>query len=608
MSPALEVPPYRMPTLSLLLLAIALAAPASAQAGPAGEGRAAAPAPPPEQAAFELAPCEVPGFSGEGRCGTFPVYEDRDAGAGRVIGLKVVVIPATGEAPARHAVTFISGGPGDGSTGAAGGVAAAMAELRGERDLLFVDLRGTGGSHRLRCPYQDDPERPRRYLHEFMALGRLAECRDALSRDADLTLYTTPYAVDDLDDVRAALGYESLDLVGVSYGSRAAQVYARRHPERARTLSLLGPVPTDAAMPLHMARDTDAALFGTLAACAADPACAAAFPDLEADLRQALARLEANVEPVEVAAPDGEGTVAIPMSRAVFVQAVRYMLYNPSSQMRVPFTVHRAAQGDFAPAASVAAFIGKAFNSAADGLYLSVTCAEDLPRFTLEEGRERAAGTVLGEYRVNQQKAACALWPRGRLPEGFHQPVSVPTPTLLVVGELDPASPPRWARQIAAHLPNSVVVEVPGAGHSTDGMSGGECVPGLPVEVIRSGSVAGVDPACAAGARLPGWVLEGEGDPIELPEDALREVAGSYASPEGLSLTIELVEGRLRLRIGVHDLALTPLAPHRFRVDGAPPGFAVETVRDAEGRVTAVVLEEGPGSRTEVVRQEPPGA
>jgi pimeloyl-ACP methyl ester carboxylesterase len=556
---------------------------------------------------LRLAPCGVDANAPPGsRCGTLTVFEDRAAGTGRTIDLSLVVVPSTGAQPARHAVAFLAGGPGDGITRAAGGVAQWLAGVRPDRDLLLVDQRGTGDSNPLRCPYQEEERRFADYLDDPFSVGRLQECRQELEIRADLSLYTTPYAADDLDDVRAALGYESLDLLGGSYGTRLALVYARRHPERARTLTLLGPVPVDARIPYRLARDFDVSLRGTLADCRADAACAAAFPDLEGDLKRAFERVDAGVAPVVVPAPDGKGTVDVAVSRQLVVQALRYMLYIPVGQSGLPFALHSAAEGNFGPVASFAAMIGSAFNKAADALYLSVTCSEDVTRFTLEEGRANAAGTLIGDLRVNHQKAACALWPAGRLPAGHFDPVRLTTPALIVVGERDPATPPDWAREVAADLPNSLVVVVRQAGHeATEGLLDADCLASLPASFIAAGNVEGLDASCAATARLPPWTLAPEAPAIKLSREALAPVAGNYATPDGMRVVIELGEDGLTARGFDRTFGLEPISTERFRIVGAPPGFALELVRDSKGEVEAVVLEQGPGNKLTLPREKP---
>jgi pimeloyl-ACP methyl ester carboxylesterase len=564
------------PTLTAAL-ALAAVAPAAA--------RLAAPNGP----AF-LAECAVEGLEGPAWCGRYAVWEDRAAAAGRKIDLNVLVLPATGEEALPDPVVYIAGGPGDSSVAAAAGLASFLAPLRERRDIFLLDLRGTGRSAPLRCPYQDAPERPLEYLNDVFPRAGAEACARELGARADLRFYTTPFAVDDLDEVRRALGYTQLNLFGASYGTRASLVYAQRHPESVRTLALLGPVPTDARMPLELAAATEAALRGHLEDCAADPACHAAFPDPAGDLAQALARLDAAPAVVDVAL--GGTTVSVRLTRAGFVQAVRYLLYATPSVPQVPLFLHQAAAGDFHPVASWAAGIGEGFNGMPDGAYLAVTCTEDVPFFSLEEARSSAAGTMIGMIRADAQKAACGAWPRGELPEGYFEPVTVPVPTLLVVGQFDPASPPSWARRIAERLPDALLVEVPDGAHDTTGMPGGECLDAMFLRVVEQGSTAGLDAAaCLASIHRPPFLTAIE-EPIELPAEALAAFAGTYRSEKGPTLVVTLTDGRLVASVGANRSVLVPVAASRFLFQGLPPSFALEFDRSGDA-VTAARLYQG---------------
>ncbi|MCP4654373.1 MAG: alpha/beta hydrolase, partial [bacterium] len=170
-----------------------------------------------------LEPCQADELEGL-LCGTLAVYEDREARTGRKIDLKIVVAPALGEEPAPDPVFFFAGGPGDSAASNAGGQAQYFRGLRDRRDLVFVDQRGTGGSHPLQCDAPGDPDDLQGYFEPFLRTAEIRACREQLEQIADLTLYTTSIAMDDIDEVRAALGYEQINLVGGSYGTRAAQV------------------------------------------------------------------------------------------------------------------------------------------------------------------------------------------------------------------------------------------------------------------------------------------------------------------------------------------------------------------------------------------------
>ncbi len=542
------------------------------------------------------------GLEGPAWCGKFPVWENRAAGSGRRIDLNVLVLPATGEDTLPDPVAYIAGGPGDGSTPAAVGLAVFLAPLRERRDIFLVDLRGTGESAPLRCPYQDAPGRGLDYLNDAFPLAGIEACRDELSTRADLTLYTTPLAVDDLDEVRVALGYPQLNLFGGRYGTRASLVYAQRHPERVRTLTLLGPVPTDAKMPLELAAATEAALDGLFADCAADPACHAAFPDPHGDLAKALARLDEGPLAVEVTR-DGAPTT-LRLTRAAFAQAIRYMLYATPTPPQVPLTVARAAAGDFSMVADWAAGMGEDLNHMPEGAYLSVTCAEDVPFFSIEEARASAAGTMIGTLRADAQKAACSVWPRAELPAGYFEPFTGAAPALLLVGQFDPASPPHWARRIAASLPGALVVEVPDGAHDCTGMPGGECVEELIRQFVARGSTAGLDAAgCVAAIRRPPFVTElVVEEPIELPVEVLTALAGNYSSEDGLTLTLASADGRLQATFAGQTAVLIPVSPSRFLIEQAPPGFAIEFDRAGE-TVTGLRLYQGSGEPLALARR-----
>ncbi|HEY5837858.1 MAG TPA: alpha/beta fold hydrolase, partial [Pyrinomonadaceae bacterium] len=303
-------------------------------------------------ARLELTPCQVPGVADKVLCGTYQVFEDRAARKGRQITLKVVVFPATGPEREPDPFVYIPGGPGSSATEDAPGIAQAFAAIRTRRDLVFIDQRGTGGSHPLDCKLFD-PANPQSYLGHFFPLDDVRKCRQELEPKANLKLYTTPIAMDDLDEVRAALGYERLNLFGGSYGTRASLVYLKRHPQSVRTVTLQGVAPTNQFMPRDFAQVNERALQGVIAECAADEACNKAFPNLREETRSLLERLLKGPIEVEVGLPNS-ATAKVSLSRDLAAEAIRYMLYSPQSAGRVPLFIHLAAQGNFAPLAESA--------------------------------------------------------------------------------------------------------------------------------------------------------------------------------------------------------------------------------------------------------------
>src|SRR5260370_36063858 len=192
-----------------------------------------------KRARLTLVPCEIAGAAGKVSCGSYEVFENRATRTGRKITLRIVVFLATDAERAPDPLVYIPGGPGSSATNNALGVTAALVKIRGRHDLGFVDQRGTGASEPLNVDFYN-ASNLQSYLGYLFPLEEVRKCREQLEREADLTLYTTPIAMDDLDEVREALGYERINLLGASYGTRAALVYLKRHPDHVRTVTLQG--------------------------------------------------------------------------------------------------------------------------------------------------------------------------------------------------------------------------------------------------------------------------------------------------------------------------------------------------------------------------------
>jgi len=455
-----------------------------------------------------LRDCEVPDLQGKAKCATLQVYENRATRKGRMIGLNIVVLPATGEKREPDPIVYFAGGPGSAATEDAAGIAQAFAKLREHRDLVFVDQRGTGSSNPLNCDLYD-PADLQSYLGYFFPLEAVRKCRTQLETKADLKLYTTTIAADDMDEVRAALGYEHLNLFGGSYGTRAALTYLRRYPKHVRTAMLQGVSPTNHYMPSDFAQQTERAIQGVIGECAADAACNQAFPNLKDEAKAVLAQLIKGPVEVEVQKPDSKEHVKVKLSRDLAAEAIRYMLYNPGSAARMPLVLHLAAEGNFVPLAQLALryrmiLVGTGSN----GMYLSVTCAEDLPWIKPGEGERLAENTFLGDYRLRQQREACALWPRGSIERDYAEPVRSDVPVLILTGEWDPVTPPSNGATVAKTLTNSLHVVVPHGAHGLGGLEGIECIERIMRDFIERGTNKGIDTSCVQSIRRKGFATD----------------------------------------------------------------------------------------------------
>ncbi len=437
-------------------------------------------------------------------CGTYQVWENRAAKSGRKIGLKIVVLPALSSHPKPDPIFFLAGGPGQAATDLA--ASGAGNSLRRDRDLVYVDQRGTGEPDRLTCELGGHEDDLQSYLGEMFPVAAVRQCREELEKTHDLTLYTTDIAMDDLDEVRAWLGYGKINLLGGSYGTRAAQVFLRRHPQAVRAAVLFGVVPMDETLPISHAAGGQRSLDLLLGWCEKDAACKARFPDTRKELETVLNRLAQSPVTVEVRHPRTGKTAQVRLSRELVADGLRWLLYNPGDSARLPLLVHEAAAGDFSALgqASVSARVG-IVGALAHGMFFSVTCAEDIPFIDPSQIPARTAGSFLGDYRVRQQMAACGVWPRAAVAPEHREAVRSDVPVLLVSGERDPVTPPAFALRAARQLSRAVQVVVPFAGHGGDDDG---CVEGIGTKFLEQGSGEGLDTSCLKGIRLTPFVLE----------------------------------------------------------------------------------------------------
>ncbi len=461
-------------------------------------------APVPTLPRLALEPCPPADNIEDGLCGTWEVFEDRDAQTGRRIGLRVVVLPALSTDIAPDPLFILAGGPGQAASELTDIIRVPFRQVNRERDLVFVDQRGTGGSNPLTCEIGEDAPDDTLLLDPMSdeilrahVVEQVEACVAAL--DADPRLYTTPLAMDDLDDVRAALGYETINLWGGSYGTRAGLVYLRRHPDRVRTAILDGLAPVAIKLPLYMGMDAARALDLLLQDCAADAGCHAAYPELGAALQTLLDTLEQGPVRHTLAHPRTGRPTDIVVSRTSLASSVRAPLYSPDLAVVLPLAISRAAAGDYGPLSAMGVgFAGDA--SLYTGMFLSVVCSEDVPRITTEDRALAAAEPLFGTSLLDSFEALCGAWPQGTLPDGYDAPIASDRPVLLLSGLLDPVTPPRWAESVRGSLTNATHITVPGVGHGTMGAG---CVPDLMAEFIDQGSAATLDVACVERIERP---------------------------------------------------------------------------------------------------------
>lgn len=426
-------------------------------------------------------------------CARFEVPEDRSAPEGRRIALSLAWLPATDEGSATDdPVFFFAGGPGQSALKTWPQVDPAFAQVRKQRHVILVDQRGTGGSNPLECAPPEGADAAAGGADPAVLAAFAARCAAEVADRADPRFYTTADAVADVEAVREAIGAAKIDLVGVSYGTRVAQQYAGAHPQAVRSLVLDGVAPNDLVVGGEFAHTFEDALKLQSEHCRQLPSCAARFPqDARTQLAGLVERLRQAPAEVEYRDPSSaqsrRGTVS-----ADTVTGLAFMFsYMPQTASLLPLVLDEASQGRYAPLLSLHDLMGRNMGgSMARGMQWSVICAEDADRY---QENEAAAGTLLGPEVARMFFAACPSWPHGGRAEGFTTPLRSEVPALLLSGELDPVTPPRYGEQVAQGLANGRHLVLKGQGH---GNLGSGCMPRLVAQFLESADAKALDAAC----------------------------------------------------------------------------------------------------------------
>lgn len=454
---------------------------------------------------LQLRSCDDTKLKQPAKCGTYTVWENRAAKVGRTIDLNVVLLQATGANRKADPLVVLLGGPGEAATDAAEGYV--EDPTRETRDILLVDLRGTGKSNGLHCPIPKDG--PLQNFMPLMNLQVIKDCRPALEKRADLRYYLTTDAMDDLDDLRVALGYDKINFDAGSYGTRAALVYIRRHGEHVRSATLWASTALSHPMPLHFATDTEGALRNVFRDCYGEPACKAAFPTLAADYQRTVERIEKGPVRLTIKDPRNGKPTELDLDPDDFAESLRGMIYRPEMMRSIPLLLHKAANGDYTGFAKFQLERNMQMSSLlADGLYFSVTCTEDIDRIDPQQVHANGRGTFFADHRARPHMEACKGWPRGQLPAGFGEEVKSDVPVLFLAGDNDPASPPSAARAAASRLSKGRVVVIPHGGHTFMGLIGEDCVRGIAGRFLETADQRSLDVSCLKDVRHKPFILE----------------------------------------------------------------------------------------------------
>ena len=449
---------------------------------------------------LQFSACELPqkrsGARTQAYCAPFTVPErrienQRAAADGRRIDLRLALIKSDATAADRDLVVLLAGGPGQAAIDSWPQVAAAFAPLRKHHHVLLLDQRGTGGSNGLLCK-PEDGDKVADTLDVEAIRKSTRDCLAAVSDKADVRYYTTTDAIEDLEALRHALGDPTFDLVGVSYGTRVAQQYTMRHPDGVRSVVLDSVAPNELVLGEEFAANLDAALQAQFARCTQDTACAKAFGDPYASLMRLRDALRAKPETYALRDPVTFTALQRRVNEYNLAGLVRLFAYSPETAALLPLSIAEALRGNYAPLAGQSELLtGDLADLSESGMQMSVICSEDADLLT---ARPQDAHTLLGNALIEAMRAQCEIWPHGSRPADFHAPLKTDKPILVLEGEFDPVTPPRYGEQVMRGFSNAKLIVAKGQAHSVMGRG---CLPKLVGEFVEKIEPRSLDSQCA---------------------------------------------------------------------------------------------------------------
>ena len=453
--------------------------------------------------------CYIEGLSDRLRCGYIIVNENPNEPNGQKINIHYAVIPAVKNIYPNQAFLAIAGGPGQSAIDNAPLFNNTFARIRETRDILLIDQRGTGRSNILKCP--EDKSVSPLLMNEgnFDTIAETNKCLAAI--DGDVTQYTSTAALKDFEAVRISLGYDKLHIYGISYGTRMAQLYMREYAEAIATVTLDGVVPMQQSV-LAIGLAIDRAVDLLISECENLSRCQQQFPSL----RKALATTEVELMLSPVKAQifhpmTGQPTEFL-LTHDKFLSVIRLALYSPTTRVLLPYAIHQAGEKNYQAVLGLYSLTMEGIDIAM-GMHASVVCSEDIHRLSTDLSTELET-SYMGRTMFTELSKVCSVWPSTKVDETFSAPISNNIPTLLLSGELDPATPPDWAILAMADMKNATHLVAPHAAH---GVAMQSCANRLVAQLVDEDSTAELDGDCLKEERPRGFYLNANGVDIFTP-------------------------------------------------------------------------------------------
>ncbi len=415
-------------------------------------------------------------------CGSLSVPENHNDPKSPKVDLALTWIPPRSQVEGAVPLVFLAGGPGQGARSSFPSIRSGLSKVGEFAPLLLMDQRGTGSSQSLDCPFSED-EIAALDASDRAVAKRLAQDCLSLYAGRALAHYTTDDAAKDLDLVRQGLGFSALNVAGVSYGTRLAQRYAALYPDKTRSLLLDSPVPSNLVLLSEHGRNLDFAINARLSACTESADCHAELGDTRAVLNELLDQLENSPTETRYRHPrTGEYHVTM-VDPNHLISVLRMLSYQSSTAVMLPALLVSAKQDGFADILALNHIVVESMQEAiSHGLQLSVICSESIPGLT-QQDVDAEADTLLGTQLIEFSRSQCEVWPQKAVADDFHTLARHAIPTLVLTGEFDPVTPPRYGDIIVSGLQNAQHISVRGEGH---GVLSVGCLPRLVGDFVET--------------------------------------------------------------------------------------------------------------------------
>jgi pimeloyl-ACP methyl ester carboxylesterase len=399
-------------------------------------------------------PCRVNGIRGQVQCGQIERPLNPDDKNGRKIAIHYVVLPAAARNKAPDPVFFFAGGPGQSAIKVASTVETLTTRLSGRRDIVLIDQRGTGKSAPLDCDEDDQKTSLQASSSIEQIATRLAQCKKQLETlpYGDLRFFSTTIAMQDAEAIRLDLGYEKINLVGASYGTRAVLEYMRQFPQSTRRAVIDGVAPPDMRLPLSGAPDAQAALDQLIDDCTAQAQCNKTYPKL---LDQWRLLLQSLPKQTTITHPVTGRTESLQVDRDMLMNFLRGPLYVPGLSALLPFAISEGAQGRFTALIGLASALSSGPRQLSWGMHLSVICSEDfslIEKMSASDKESFSKARDFGSQFSSIYQKICPTWPRAIVAPEFYQVPLAKSPVLVLSGGIDPVTPTRHGEQVTKSL------------------------------------------------------------------------------------------------------------------------------------------------------------